>query len=84
MTNKSRFIRPSHKTLECFTLFAIFKYGRHIGNSRGRTSLEAIQVYICDSLLEEYASDEETLSRYEAVVAIEGIHFTKSSYGIAS
>jgi hypothetical protein len=79
-----RFIRPPHKALESCPLFAIFKNGRHIGNSRGRTSLEAIQVYICDSLLEEYATDEETLSRYEAVVAIEGIHFTKSSYGIES
>ncbi len=44
--------------------------------------MEAIQVYLCDSLLGEFATDEEMLSHYSAVVAIEGIHYTKSSFGI--
>ncbi len=83
MTN-TRFIRPSDKVLSSGALYAIIKDGSHIGNCRGRNSLEAIQVYLFDSLYGEFIMDEETLSHFVAIDAVEGIHFGSQSESLAN
>lgn len=79
----TRFVRPSDKKLKTCPLYAIFRDGRHIGNSPGRTSLEATQVYMFDALYDDLITDEETLSRFTAIEAVEGIHYGESLVSLA-
>jgi hypothetical protein len=57
-------------------LFAIYKKGVHLGNTRATSKIEAVRVYLLDSgFSAKDLLNTKLGEQYEAVKAQKGIHF---------
>ncbi len=75
------------KKKEEFLLYAIYKKSTHLGNSYGRTEIEAIKKYLRQSysiqipnISIEEILEVDNLNDFKAIKAISEVHYFKSRF----
>ena len=61
--------------METKILFAIYKNGSHLGNSRGQTAEDAVNTYLKEANYIYLLSDSEFVAQYIAKIAVKGVHY---------
>ncbi|PVX48857.1 hypothetical protein C7377_1881 [Balneicella halophila] len=56
------------------TLYAIFKDGKHLGNEKGKSKIEAIKNYLKSAGYDNLINDLEFINNYSSEKAINGVH----------
>lgn len=69
----TKHIKKTNKKEE--KIYAIFKKGKHMGNQKGNSKLDAVKSYLSAANYINYSNAYEFIEQYSAKIAIPGIHY---------